>query len=97
MRNTKLEKYQLAMKMLELLLKHKSLFGSGLCSFLRELAIAKIITCEEKWDMIKLIKTNKPARAQIGDWWWECGLYSPRFKFLVKLVNKYQPKEKKRR
>lgn len=83
-------------EILELMLEHKDLLQSGLCSFALKLNNIKYINLEELSLIMDYIKTNRPNKFSSIDaflhrdsgYYWHRGRKSPRIKWIKQHIKK---------
>ena len=84
-------------ELLEIMLKHKDLYKTGLCGWAEDLAYESIITYDEKERLRDFIQQNPPGLWSFDRIWywagdsdgfyWEYGEIAPRLRWIKRHIN----------
>jgi hypothetical protein len=85
-------------ELLELMLEHQNKFRLGLCIWVNDLRLLKIISYDEWRELKTYIKNNKPSRFSSWDYfkysfsgsrfYWEASEIKPRIKWIKQHIKK---------
>lgn len=69
-------------------------YCKGLCNHVDDLLYNDLITLSEKHSLMCILHTFKPIDAKFGSFWWQCGVFTPRYKFVCDIIKKLESCQK---